>query len=426
MSEIIKCPKCGDQIEVTEVLSAQLRIQLRHEFEGEFRGRESDVGKREAALKAQKDALAVERTAIDTEIASRLTTERAKLATEAAAKARESVSLEMIDMQTQLGETRTKLEEAQQTELKLRKERRELEEQKKSLELEVTRQVDAQLDTIREKTKHEANEEFRLKEAEYKKKEQDLCEQIDVLKRKSEQGSQQLQGEVLELDLEAILRREFAVDEIVPVPKGVHGGDVVHVVRDSSGTDCGTILWESKRTKVWSDKWLPKLRDDQRNAKAHIAIVVSDELPKVVTTFGYIDEVWVTNRACCIGLAIALRSGMLQLAAARRSLQGQQGKMELLYNYLSSSQFRNRVSAIVEAFTTLREDLEDEKRAMNRLWAKREKQIDRARDQTAGMYGDLQGIIGGSLQVIEPLELTALPSPNGEAESLSAVDALPR
>jgi hypothetical protein len=297
-------------------------------------------------------------------------------------------------------------------ELQMRKERRELEEQKKSLELDVARRIDKERQTIRETVQREADEQHRLKDAEKEKRITDLHKEIENLKRKAEQGSQQLQGEVLELDLEFLLKQHFPHDEIMPVPKGVHGGDVVHLVRDGAGGECGIILWESKRTKNWSDGWLPKLRSDQRAAKAHVAILVSDELPKGVATFACIDEVWVTNRACSTSLALALRCGVLDVAKVRRAIEGQQDKMAVLYNYLSSAGFRNRIAGIVEAFVTLRNDLEAEKRAVTRQWAKREKQIEQALGHTSSMYGDLQGIIGGSLQAIDSLEMPALTGPD--------------
>src|SRR5262249_26450402 len=161
------------------------------------------------------------------------------------------------------------------------------------------RQLDTERESIRESAKQKAREEHQLKDAENIKLIGDLRKELDNLKRKAEQGSQQLQGEVLELSLESILLKEFPHDSIEPVAKGVNGADVIQVVRDGSGADCGTILWELKNTKRWSDTWLPKLRNDQRNGKAHAAILVSEELPKSVTTFGLVEEVWVTNRTCC-------------------------------------------------------------------------------------------------------------------------------
>jgi len=215
------------------------------------------------------------------------------------------------------------------------------------------------------------------------------------------------------------VRRHFPFDTILPVAKGIHGGDVIHIVHDAAGIECGIILWESKRTKNWSDGWLPKLRDDQRAAKAHIAILISIELPKGVSTFECVDGIWVTCRACALALAAALRSGLIDAATARRSADGKQTKMEVLYTYLAGQEFRHRVEGIVESFATLKEDLEAEKRAMQRIWAKREKQLDRAITNTSGMYGDLQGIVGASLPSIASLDQPLL---DGPSEPLEADD----
>ena len=212
----------------------------------------------------------------------------------------------------------------------------------------------------------------------------------------------------MELHLEDFLRELFPHDTIEPVPVGAHGGDILQRVHDPSGLDCGVILWESKRTKKWSDAWLPKLRNDQRLSKAHVAVLTSEELPKGLMTFSFIDGVWVTSRQCLMGLAAALRQGMIEAARTRRSLQGQQTKVQVLYNYLASSEFRQRIEGIVEAFMTLRDDLESEKRSMHRIWSKREKQLERAAMNTAGLYGDLAGIVGPSLPQIANLDLAVI------------------
>ncbi len=411
MADSITCPNCGTDIEVTEVLSAQLREQLRREFQGEQRKKDQEFAAKEASLAKATEELIVSRAALETEVESRLVTERDKLAKESFAKAKEQVSLEFQDVQDQLQEAKEKLLDAQKTELELRKQRRELEEQKAALDLEVERKLDEERVKIRAAAKKEVEQERQLKEAEKDKLISDMRVQIDELRRKSEQGSQQLQGEVLELSLEEHLRREFPYDTITPVPKGVHGGDNIQVVRDVTGAECGSILWESKRTKAWADGWLPKLRDDQRAAKAQAAVLVSIELPKGVATFCSIDGIWVTSWPCCIGVAAALRVGLIEVAQARRAHDGKQDKMDVLYNYLSGQEFRHRVEGIVESFVTLRAELESEKRAMQRIWARREKQLDRAVTSTAGLYGDLGGIIGGQLPTIEQLELAALPGP---------------
>src|SRR5262249_55817739 len=185
-------------------------------------------------------------------------------------------------------------------------------------------------------------------------------------------GSPQARGEVMEIVLEQLLRDNFPQDTVEPVPVSYHGGDLLQHVHDSSGLACGTILWESKRTKNWNEGWLPKLRDDQRSAKAHVAVLVTAEMPKGVVAFRCIDGVWVTNRLCVLGLASALRTGMIEAARSKRFTEGRQTKAELLYNYLSSTEFRRRIEGIVEAFITMKEDLDSEKRSLQRIWAKRE------------------------------------------------------
>jgi hypothetical protein len=322
------------------------------------------------------------------------------------------VTVELRDKEQQLTDVQSKLKAAQDAELALRQERHKLQEERDTLELTLTRRLDEERSKIRETAKMEADEERRLKDAEKDSLINTLRTQIEDLRRKSEQGSQQLQGEVLEVALEELLRRYFPFDEITPVANGIHGGDVVQTVRDATGAVAGQILWESKRTKNWSDGWLPKLRDDQRAAKAQVAILVTIELPKDVSTFRHIDGVWVTSSQCAIPLASALRAALIEIAAAKRSVEGRKDKMELLYSYLSGQEFRHRVEGIVEAFVTLREDLEAEKRATQRMWAKREKQLERATAQTAGMYGDLSGIIGASLPAIELLAAPGFAGPD--------------
>jgi hypothetical protein len=239
-----------------------------------------------------------------------------------------------------------------------------------------------------------------------------MQKQIEDLKRRAEQGSQQLQGEVQELELEALLRGKFPRDTIEPVPKGEHGGDVLQRVVGPLGQVCGTILWESKRTKNWSDAWLVKLREDQRAAKAEVAVLVTQALPKQMETFDLVDGVWVTPPRTALPIAMALRQMLTEVSLARQSSEGQQTKMEMVYQYLTGPRFRQRVEAIVEAFTCMREELETEKKVIQKQWAKREQQAERVLQATVGMYGDLQGIAGKTLQEIEGLEMKALQAPD--------------
>ena len=414
MSETITCPNCGHEIEISEALSAQLGAQIRREVEAGVAGRKKELDELDEALKARQKEIEQARESVDEQVQALLAKERKKLEDDARQKAEEAVTVDLKDKAAQIEEYKAKLEAANETELALRKKERELAQKTEALELEVTRKLDEERGKIRATVKKQAAEEHALKDAERDKQVADLRKQIDDLKRRAEQGSQQLQGEVLELSLEEFLRQNFPSDDIEPVPKGRHGGDVLQRVRDSSGMDCGLVLWESKRTKNWSDKWLAKLRDDQRDAKAAQAIILTEAMPSGCDTFGCIDGVWVTNRSCLFGVATALRRSLIELAGANRALQGKQGKVELLYEYLAGTEFRNRIVGIVEAFVTMRNELEAEKRSMQRVWAKREKQLERALVNTSGFYGDLQGIIGGSLAQIEALELPALEAPPPE------------
>ena len=198
---------------------------------------------------------------------------------------------------------------------------------------------------------------------------------IEELKRKAEQGSQQLQGEALELELETTLRAKFPLDSIEPVGKGEFGGDIIQRVVGPSGQVCGAILWESKSTKNWSDGWLAKLRSDQRSAGAEIAVLVSRALPEDVETFWHVDGVWITEPRFAMPLVIALRQTLIEVANSRQTQDGQETKTELVYQYLTGPRFRHRVEAIVEKFSDMQADLNREKKAMTRLWAKREAQI---------------------------------------------------
>jgi hypothetical protein len=217
-----------------------------------------------------------------------------------------------------------------------------------------------------------------------------------------------MQGEVQELELEALLRAKFPFDTVEPVPKGEFGGDALQRVVSPGGQACGTILWESKRTRNWSDGWLAKLREDQRAAKAELAVIVSQVLPKGVETFDVVDGVWVASPRAALPVATILRHSLLQVSLARQASEGQHTKTEMVYQYLTGPRFRHRVEAIVEAFTSMQEDLDKERKAIMKQWAKRDAQIERVMNATVGMYGDLQGIAGKSLLEIEGLELTAI------------------
>jgi hypothetical protein len=317
----------------------------------------------------------------------------------------------MEDLRRQNAEKDRKLEAARQLELEWRQERRELEEREKNVALDVSRRVDGERQKIAEETAKRLQQEFRLREAEKDKKLQDALKVNDELKRKLEQGSQQTHGEVLELELEELLKSAFPTDQIEPVPKGMSGADVAHKVFSRSGQLCGTIVWELKRTKGWSDGWLQKLKDDQRQLRAEIAVLVSEALPKDCSNFMHLNGVWVSNPSCALSVATVLRLQLLQLASAGGAGVGKTEKMEVLYRYVLSTEFRQRVETVAEAFIEMQRGLQEEKRVAERIWAKRQKQIEKVISNTSGMYGDLQGLIGSSLHDIPALTASSVDGP---------------
>jgi hypothetical protein len=408
----IVCPNCRTEIRLTESLAAPLIAETRKQFEAQLAAREADFGRREAGLKKSQEDLAKAREAIDDQVAAKLKAERAAIVETEAKKARLALTEELgqrdrqlADLQQILATNNSKLAEAQQAQAEVMRKQRELDDARREVELTVEKRVQENLAAVHTKARIEAEDVLKSKVAEKEIQITGMQRQIEELRRKAEQGSQQLQGEALEIELESLLRRRFPRDLIEPVAKGQFGGDVVHRVLGANGQVCGTIIWESKRTKIWNNAWLGKLRDDQRLAKAEIAMIVSTALPPGIENFDLIDNVWVSDPRFAVPLAVVIRQSLIELAGSRQTQEGQQTKMELVYQYLTGPRFRHRIDAIVEKFTDMQADLDRERKLMMRLWAKREEQLKGVLDSTAGLYGDLQGIAGRAMQEIESLDV---------------------
>ena len=411
----ITCPNCSTEIKLTESLAAPIVQATRKEYEAKIAEKESIFSKREAELRTQQKNIEDAQKAIDEKVSEKLKVERASIVEEETKKAKAAIASdldtktkEVAELQNVLQQRNEKLAEAQKSQADLLKKQRELDDAKRELDLTIEKRVQTALTDVREKAKREAEDNLKLKVSEKEEQISSMQRQIEELRRKAEQGSQQLQGEVMELELEDTLRSKFPFDVIEPVAKGEFGADVLQRVVSPAGLLCGTILWESKRTKNWTDGWLPKLREDQRSAKAEISVLISQALPKTIDTFGQIDGVWVSAPKYAMPLVIALRQTLIEVTNSKQSQEGQQTKMELVYDYLKGSRFRHRVEAIVEKFSDMQADLDREKKSMTRLWAKRESQIQGVIESTVGMYGDLQGIAGQALQEIEGLEVPLL------------------
>ena len=416
----VKCSNCGNEIRLTESLAAPLIAATRMQYEKQLAAKDSEVAAREAELRLAEAEIASKRASIEDEVNDRLLEAQKRIATEEAARARKVVAAdleakdaELATLQESLSSSNSKVAVLSKAQAALMRSKRELESERESLELSVEKRVHEELDAVKLQARQEAEDALRLKVSEKEEQISGMKRQIEELKRRAEQGSQQLQGEVQELELEKLLAASFPMDRIEPVAKGEFGGDALQRVLGPFGQPCGTILWESKRTKNWSDAWLQKLRDDQRTAKADLAVLVTLALPKGVETFGLVDGIWIAQARAAIPVAVALRQTLLEVASARRSSEGLQTKTELLYAYLVGPRFRQRVQAIVEAFSSMKSDLEKERKVITKQWAKREEQISRVMHSTVGMYGDLQGIAGASIGEIEGLEMEQLGS--GEA-----------
>lgn len=393
------CPHCQNPISLDDALTSQFEESYKKQFE-EQREKEREEERKKMLEWQEKKA---KELSLDVEQKAKKQAEEEleKLKS----KMKEESSSELKALQEQLEKQKLEARKAQENELLLRKKANELEEREKNLELEKQRQLDEERKKIQEQTAELLMKEHQMKDAEKNKQMEDMRRKIEELQQKANLTSQQLQGEVQELELEEFLRKEFPTDDIRPVGKGVRGGDVLQVIRDQFGRECGTIIWESKRTKAWAGDWSDKLKEDMRSCKADVAILVSSVLPQGIKMFGPFEGIFVTNWDCLLGVSSQIRLALVREAQIKSSVVGKNEKMEIIWNYLSSSQFVQKVEAIVEAFSTMREDLEKEKRMYTQLWAKREKQIERVINNTIGMHGELQGLMGASLPQITGLTI---------------------
>jgi hypothetical protein len=387
----IGCPSCGKKIPLTRALRAEIEESLRSGFD-------QALAKRERELRESYD----ERVAEEVKAAQR----------DAAARAEKTLERELGELNEQIVEQARALEEARRQELALRRRERELEQKQQDLELTVTREMDRERARIVAEAQERIGEQHRLKEAEKDRQLTELRRQIEDLKRRAEQGSQQLQGEAGECELETILRASFPHDDLQPVVQGARGADLHQIIIDARGVRCAAILWECKNAKHWSDAWLQKLKADQRSLHADVAVLVTASLPKGLARFGLVEGVLVCDFASAVALAAVVRANLLQLSQARNAAINKGEKLELLHRYLSGVQFRQRVEAIVEAFSTMRADLEQERRAAERAWARRARQLEAVTLGVAGMYGDLQGLVPG----LPVIPLLGMPDGGDEEE----------
>lgn len=417
----ITCPNCKSDIKLTESLAGPLVEQTRRAFTEQLSAKDQLVAQAHAEVAAEKKRIELERQAIDATLSARMDEARKQIAVDEAERAKRVVAADMeerdrkfAELQETLASREEKLRLSQAAEAEMLKKQRELDDKLREVDLAVQRQVNEGLEVVRATAKQEAEDVLSLKVKERDTQIASMQQKIEELKKKAEQGSQQLQGEAQELMLEDMLRARFPFDQIEPVGKGEFGGDVLQRVVNPAGQVCGSILWETKRTRTWSDGWLSKLKGDLRAAKADIALIVSHALPKDIETFGQMEGVWITGPKCAMPVAMSLRESLVLMNGVRAAGEGQQTKSALMYDYLTGPRFRHRIEAVVEKFSEMQEDLASERKQTMRRWAKREQQLHTVLDSTAGLYGDLQGIAGRSMLEIEALEAPLLEAPDDE------------
>lgn len=372
MTDLVKCPNCGSEIEVSKALAHQVEEQIVETLKISHQ-KELD----EAYAKAEDEA---------TKKLNSKFLEELKNAKKEADEEKERSNKLLRQLESLNDEIRK---------MRRRDEERELEMKKRLLDEE---------EKIRTEAKEKERQTHNLETAELKKKIEDMQNALDEAKAKGNQKSQQLQGEVLELDLEEKLKSTFIYDEIVAVGKGVQGADILQSVRNREGKLAGIIMWETKRAK-WTPSWLPKLKEDGRKNDATMVVLVCENLPDSIDNFKFIDGVLVTSIPHSVSLASILRVNLMLIAQAKSTTVNKDEKLEMLYEYIQSDAFRHRFEAFADGVRAMQEDLLAERRSMERIWKKRETQINRMQLNTSRMFGELQGVMGAALPDIKTLSL---------------------
>jgi len=408
--QTIKCPKCGTQIPLTEALTGPIEQSIKSKYEAEAAEKAKELDKEKLILKQKAKELEAKGQTIEEQVAEQLKTERKEIAEAERKKILAEQSEQTKALQEELEEKNQKISEANKKELEFLKKQRELEEKGEQLELDVERKLSEERKKISDEAGKKAAEEQQLKMREKDNQLAAMKKQIDELKRKAEVGSQEAQGEALEQELQEYMERTFPYDRFQEVKKGAKGADILQIVHNQAGRECGKILWELKNTKEFQKSWIEKLKKDQQRDNADIAVLMSVALPTGIDSFDMYDGVWVTDYKSLKGLATALRQGLMEVARQKLITTGQDSIKDVLYQYITGQEFIMRIRAVVEAFKRMNDELGKEKRAMTKIWNSREKQIATVIENVVGIHGSIEGLVGGqkALPEIETLSLESI------------------
>lgn len=415
----IKCPNCGTSIDVQDILSHQLEDEIKQKYQSQIAAEKKKYEAEQEKLKREKldfeQKKKQENELFQERLDKQLKEERRSIEEKIKSKLQEEQSEQFKALQTELNEQSEKVKELNRTKAEIEKLKREKGELKEEAEAAAQKKLNETLLAEREKIKKTEEERNELRFKELQKQLEDQKNLTEEMKRKQEQGSMQLQGEVQELAIEEWLAAQFPLDTIEEVKKGARGADCLQVVNTRNLQNCGTIYYESKRTKDFQPSWIEKFKADIRTKGANIGVLVTEVLPSDLDRMGLKDGIWICNYEEFKGLCAVLRESIIQVSTAIGSQENKGDKMEMLYEYLTGNTFRLQIDAIVEGFKQMKEDLDSEKRSFQRIWKQREKQIEKVMINTVEMHGSIKGIAGNAIQSVKALEL---PGEDEEGEQL--------
>lgn len=406
----MNCPNCGSVINVDELLVSQFEESIKKDLKAELKDKEAELNNEKTELKKLTIQLAKDKEELEISVQEKIKSQlilKEEFLKEAIRKEiNDEKSLQLQDLESELIKKSAQLKDLNGTKAQLERLRREMEEAETRIVLEKEKEFSERLEQARNSIKEQTQQESFLKIKEREKVIEDLKNKLDEAKRQAEQGSMQLQGQIQELEIIELLREFHPYDEITQSKTGTNAADVLQVVRTQSGSECGKIYYESKRTKAWSNEWVSKFKQDNITTKADILVLVTNALPKDIQRYGIIDGVWICSFNDVKELSLVLRFGLLKLQQVAITQHGKESKMESLYRYLTSEDFKNVFESILEGFKTLQDSHNSEKLKMQRLWKEREKVLEKILSNSVEFYGSIKGIAGAAIPEFKSLEFS--------------------
>jgi len=400
----IQCPNCKHEFPIENALSQKIEDDIRGKYLKRYNEDKQKLESEKAQLARESEQLKLLAENQDRLLEDKLRLAKSQLQEEAIKKAASEMQVQMEMLNKELTEKSQKLKESQVKELELMQKEKQIKEREESMKLDMEKQMLERQKEIEDRVKKMESERTDLKIKELEKKLADQVDLAETMRRKAEQGSMQLQGEVMELALEELLRSAFPFDTIEEVAKGTKGADCVQLVRNNLAQLCGKIIYESKRTKAFTNEWIEKLKMDMRAQQADIAVIVTEVLPKDMDSFGFKEGVWICRFSEVKALSFLLRDSLVKISSALVSQENKGDKMHLLYDYLTGTEFRQNIEAVMEGFVSLKDSITREKMQMEKIWKEREKQLDKVLLNTTQFYGSIKGIAGNAIGDIKLLE----------------------